>query len=347
MAEEKQRRWKKILTIVTLVALGLLIYFLRDQIAETVSNLGQVNTWVILLIIPWQILNHHGYAMVYKSSLAILKKKIAYWSIYRISLELNFVNNVFPTAGVSGFSYFSFRMKEFGVSTGKSTLVQMLRFVTVFMSFQVLLLFGLFSLAIAGKASNLVILIASSLVTLIFVGTALLIYVVSSRDRIDNFLTWMTKLVNRLIQVIRPKHPETINIMRAKTVFLELHENYLLIHKNYANLKAPFLYALLANVTEIATIYTVYVAFGQYVNVGAIIIAYVIANFAGLISVLPGGVGVYEALMTAVLASAGIPPAVSIPATVMYRVLSSVIQLIPGYIFYHRAINNSESFLKT
>jgi uncharacterized protein (TIRG00374 family) len=342
MAEEKQRRWKKILTLVTLVALALLVYFLRDQISETISNLGRVNTWVLLLIIPWQALNHHGYAMVYKSSLAILKSKISYWSIYRVSLELNFVNNVFPSAGVSGFSYFSFRMKHYGVSTGKSTLVQMLRFISVFMSFQVLLLFGLFALAIEGRASNLVILVASSLVTLIFVGTALLVYVVGSRQRIDAFLTGATKFINRAIQVVRPKHPETINIMSARTVFLELHENYLLIQKEYARLKRPFFYALLANVTEIATIYTVYVAFGEYVNIGAVIIAYVVANFAGLISALPGGVGVYEALMTAVLASAGISPAVSIPVTIMYRVLSSMLQLVPGYIFYHQALNTTK-----
>ena len=73
-------------------------------------------------------------------------------------------------------------------------------------------------------------------------------------------------------------------------------------------------------------------------NIGAIIIAYVVANFAGLISVLPGGVGVYEGLMTAVMASAGIPPSTSIPATIMYRVLTSAIQLPPGYYFYQKAV---------
>jgi uncharacterized membrane protein YbhN (UPF0104 family) len=68
-------------------------------------------------------------------------------------------------------------------------------------------------------------------------------------------------------------------------------------------------------------------------------LAYAVANVAGLISVLPGGVGIYEGLMTAVLATAGIPPAVSLPVTVMYRVLNTVIQLPPGYYLYHRAIH--------
>ncbi len=54
---------------------------------------------------------------------------------------------------------------------------------------------------------------------------------------------------------------------------------------------------------------------------------------------MPGGVGIYEALMTGVLVAAGIPAAVSLPVTVMYRVLSTIIQIPPGYILYHQALD--------
>jgi uncharacterized protein (TIRG00374 family) len=100
----------------------------------------------------------------------------------------------------------------------------------------------------------------------------------------------------------------------------------------------PLIYALLANSAEVLTIYSVYLAFGEFVNIGAVIIAYAIANFAGLVSVLPGGVGIYEALMTAVLATAGVPPGISLPVTVMYRILNMSLQLPIGYYFYHKTI---------
>src|SRR3990167_11072226 len=99
-----------------------------------------------------------------------------------------------------------------------------------------------------------------------------------------------------------------------------------------------FVHTMVANITEIAKLYVVYVAFGEFVNVGAVILAYSVANFAGLISVLPAGIGIYEALMTGVLVATGIPAALSIPVTIMYLVLSMAIQLIPGYYYYHRAI---------
>ena len=56
---------------------------------------------------------------------------------------------------------------------------------------------------------------------------------------------------------------------------------------------------------------------------------------------LPGGVGIYEALMTAVLVATGVPAAVSIPVTVMYRVLSMLVQLPPGYYYYHKTIHSN------
>jgi uncharacterized protein (TIRG00374 family) len=136
--------------------------------------------------------------------------------------------------------------------------------------------------------------------------------------------------------VVRPNYPETINILRARRVFDDFHNNYQTIKDNSRELRAPFWYALLANVTEVLAIYVVYIAFGHLVNVGAVILAYGIANFAGLVSVLPGGVGVYEALMTAVLASTGVRPGISLPVTVMYRVVNTLIQLPPGYYLYHK-----------
>lgn len=63
------------------------------------------------------------------------------------------------------------------------------------------------------------------------------------------------------------------------------------------------------------------------------IIAYAVANFAGLVSVAPGGTGIYEGLMIAVMVSAGVSAGVTIPVVIMYRVLNTLIQVPPGYYF--------------
>lgn len=335
---EKKKRWKLILNIVTVGALILLCYFLRDQIMQTIDNLTKVNAYALLLILPIQVMNYDAYARMYRSLFSLLGNKVRYWDMYKVSLELNLVNHVFPSGGVSGFSYFGVRMKDFEVTTGKSTLVQTMKFVLLFVSFEVLLVIGLIFLALGNQASNLVILVASSLATFLLVATFGAAFLIGSKKRINGFFTYIARFLNRAIHIVRPKTPETISVVRVQKTFTELHENYNVLKSDYRQLIRPVLFALIANASEIMTIYVVYIAFGHWVNPGAIILAYAIANFAGLISVLPGGIGIYEAIMTAVLATAGIPAAVSIPVTVMYRVLNAVVQVVPGYYFYHKAL---------
>jgi len=93
---------------------------------------------------------------------------------------------------------------------------------------------------------------------------------------------------------------------------------------------------------EVMVIYTLYMAFVSFVNIGAFILAYAVANFAGRISVLPGGIGIYEALMTAALVAAGVPASLSLPVTVMYRVLNTLVQIPPGYVLYHNTLRRKE-----
>jgi uncharacterized protein (TIRG00374 family) len=339
-AIKRSQRWRLIITAITFVALGILVYATREQIVDTFHNLRDVNSWALLLILPLQGLNYYAYANLYRSLLAILDTYMPFWPMYRISLELNFVNNVFPSAGVSSFSYYRTRMKPFGISTSKSTLVQLMRFTMVFISFQILLVVGLFLLALGGQANNLMILIAGSLVTCILIFTFTAAFIIGSKRRINTTFTMLTKAINRLIHIARPGHPETISIERVQGVFTELHENYMVIKNNLGELKRPLLFGLAANLTEILTIYAVYIAFGAWVNPGAVIIAYAIANFAGFISILPGGIGLYEAMTTAVLVAAGIPAGLGLSVTIMYRVLSMGLQLPPGWFLYYKFMHS-------
>jgi putative heme transporter len=336
-----KRRWRLLLNIFTICALILLAYIIRHQLADTQHNLTRVRAWVLLLIIPFEALNYHAQAKLYQGLFKVLDEKISYLNLLKLSLELNFVNHVFPSGGVSGISFFSFRLKGFNVSGSKATLVQTMKLMLYFIAFEPLLLLAMVILAMNGRVNDFTILIGSALTMLVFGGTGIFAYVIGSQTRINNFLTAMTKFINQLIHFFRPRHPETINIASAGVSFQEFHHNYILFRSRYQELKRPFWWAFLANVTEIAVIYVVYIAFGAYVDVGAIILAYAVANFAGLISVLPGGTGIYEALMTLVLVAAGIPARLSLPVTIMYRVLNTLLQLPPGYFLYHRTLRTS------
>jgi uncharacterized protein (TIRG00374 family) len=316
----------------------VLVYAIRDDLLETFKNFSRVNLYVLFLVIPLEAIGYHAQARMYQSMFGTLGNKIGYKEIQKISLELNFVNHVFPSGGVTGISYFGLRLKALGVRGAQATLVQTMKLALTFLSFEILLIFGMFALAINGKASNLTIFTGTMLAGGLLGGTFLFAYIIGSNARINRFFGWLTRVINRIIQVVRPKHPETINISKARDAFSEFHDNYVQLRKKASLLRRPFWWAFVINLTEVLVVYIVFIAFGEWVNFGAVILAYAVANFAGLISVLPGGVGIYEALMISVLATAGVSPALTLPVVVMYRVVNTAIQIPPGYFLYSRAL---------
>lgn len=339
-----KRNWKMIVSIVTIIAMSVLVFVIWDEIVETFKNLQNVNLWVISLMIPLLVVNYYGQSRIYIGLFGLLGNKLKHGFAMRLSFELNFVNKIFPSGGVSGISYFGVRMRGQGVNGGRATMVQIMRLFLQFASFEVLLIAGLLFLAIGGHVNNVVILVASSITTLMIVGTIAFMYVVGSERRIHATIGALTRGVNSVIRIFRPGR-DAINMERTQRLVQEMHNSYVLLAKHWRGMRAPFLWALAINAAEVLSVYSVYVAFGEWVNLGAIILAFAVANFAGLISVLPAGAGIYEFLMTAVLTAAGVPLALSLPATVMFRVLSTVLQLIPGYYFYNRAMRGVDNSL--
>jgi uncharacterized protein (TIRG00374 family) len=327
-----REHWKLLLNFLTIIALGVLVIAIRGQLADTVENLFRVHAWALLLIIPIEFLNYDAQARLYKSLFGIVGNKLGYWRMYVASLELNFINNVFPSGGLTGISYFGVRMRGQGITGAKAAVVQL------FLSFEVLIVFGLFCLAIEGHMNDLILLIAGMLTTVLVLGTAGFAFIIGSERRISGFFSWATRALNKIVAPFR-KGEDTINAERAKAVFGDLHQNYMDMRSDKRRLRMPFFWAFMANFWEVAAVYVVYVAFGHLVNVGAVILAYAVANFAGLVSVLPGGVGIYEGLMTLVLTATGVPSRLSLPVTVMYRVVNTVVQLPPGYYFYHKTLH--------
>jgi len=329
-----ERNWKLLVNIITIVALVILIYAIRDDLVQTFKNLWKVNAWALLLMIPAQYLNYDAQARVYQGIFKTEGSKISYWHLMRATLELNFVNHVFPSGGVTGITYFSLRLKSNGISVAKATAAHMMKLVMIFLSFELMIVLAVTALAVRGHMNNLILFIAASLVTSLVILTFGMGFIIGSKARIAGFFSYVSTMLNKIIHVFRRSHPETINVDRVRLLFEEMHEYYVQFSSNWRQLRIPLFWAFMANFWEVMTIFVVYIAFGHIVNIGAIILAYAVANSAGFVSILPGGIGIYEGLMTLVLTATGVPSKISLPVTVMYRVVNTIIQVPAGYVAY-------------
>ena len=166
-----KRRWKLLVNIATVVALVVLVYAVRHQLVETLNNLRRVHVWALLLLLPIEWINYDAQARMYRGLFKVVGNKLSYKFLFKASLELNFVNSVFPSGGVSGISYFGVRMRSKNITGGKATVVQMMKLLLLFLSFEIVLIFGLLFMAIGGHVNNLVTLVAPSFSTLLVVGT--------------------------------------------------------------------------------------------------------------------------------------------------------------------------------
>ena len=348
----RKLRWA--IQILVPLALAFLIFKSRDSLGnlwiyvqggevngQMIQGLTIMSLLVLALQIPAQIFSYVAVAHFYHSYFNQFSQKasLKLRDLYRISLELNFINSVFPSGGVSGFSYLSLRLRPEGVTVATSTVAQGLRFCLTFVSYLPLLGLGLLIMALDSKTENLALLSGSGF----FLGMVLLIlvawYLISDSRRIRKlvgFLPTAMRWAGKRLPVL--KNQSLINVTKVNRVLNEIHGDYVSLKNKPTKLVGPFSYALAINFFEVLTACIAYLAFypvfGEVINPGAVILAYLIANFAGLIAVLPGGIGVFEALMVGTLTFSGVDEGLALAGTLVYRVINLVVFVPIGYILY-------------
>jgi uncharacterized protein (TIRG00374 family) len=97
-------------------------------------------------------------------------------------------------------------------------------------------------------------------------------------------------------------------------------------------------WAFVANLTEVLTIYVVFLAFGAVINPGAVIAAYTLANIFSLMSVFTSGAGVYEAAMITALVALSVPFALAVSVVLVYRIANMAIFLPIGFHYYRELL---------
>ena len=90
---------------------------------------------------------------------------------------------------------------------------------------------------------------------------------------------------------------------------------------------------------DVVLILIAFKALGYWVNPAVMLVAFGISSTVSVITSIPGGAGIYEAVMIAFLASSGVPAGVAIAGTLLARVTLLGGTVIFGYLFYQLTIN--------
>jgi uncharacterized protein (TIRG00374 family) len=332
------RAW---LSTITLLLIAVIIFFSRHELLHAWELLSRVNIWILLLLIPGQLLVYYAGGEMMFSYLRQKKaiSEVSPLGLARMSLEMNFVNHVLPSGGVSGVSYMGWRLGGYNVSPGRSTMAQVVRYSMGFVAFIALLSIAVLAVTIDGGVNRWIILVSSILTTGMLGVIVVAVFVMSSTKRMTWFAGWTVRTVNSLVRKITfGRKPAVLDQEQVNTFFDELHKDYIALRADKRILIKPFLWGLLFNAADVGLFLITFWALGVPVNPAPILIAYGVASVAGFFVVTPGGAGAYEAIMVAFLAIAGLSQGTAIAGIVLTRVILLIGTIGLGYLFYQHAI---------
>jgi len=319
------------------LALGALIVFSRGRIRQVIALLGHVHWYVLILFIAVQLGSYWFTAKYYQSFFEIFKHKVPTKFLYIRSLVVNFVNQAFPSGGISGTSYLSNTLKDY-VPPGQTTLAQLMNYLFTVVAFLVVLTAGFFMLFLTGRLEQASVRVILLFILIIVVFCIVMLVIISDRVRLEQFIRSLHASVNRFGKhVLRRKTP-FVSEKQLDRFLEEFYQGYDAFTAEKGHWRRPFWYSLGYNITEVATVYVVFVAFGHWPNPGAVIAAYTLANIFSLVAVLTNGAGVYEATMIGTLVALGVPFNISFPVVLVYRVLNFALFLPPGYYYYRKTV---------
>jgi uncharacterized protein (TIRG00374 family) len=329
---------RHILFYVVIIIIALLLIFQFGKIQNFASLLKQTHWWVLIFVVILRILYYWANTMYFKKFFAVFKRKLRLQPLFASTITLNFVNIAFPTAGLSGITYIRQQLNP-DVKKSDSTLSQLVWYLLTGLSYVILLGIGFVLLLISNRVihvSSRLMLVLVFVLLFIAIGSVIFLF---NKGLTENITYFIVRPINWML---RHAHKRPYGKKRIEVFYNDLHHSIDFLRKNWPSLHKPFFYAFLMVVFDMASIYVVFLAFGQVINPGVVMTAYVIATLTSIAAIFTAGVGAYEAGMIAAFVGLGIPFDLAFSVTIVYRVIALWLFLPIGLLFYkHTTIDEA------
>ena len=339
----KKRKWfsfRTILSLLTAVLVGYVVYQNWPDIVDTVHHLNEANLFVLLFLVPEQLFMYYACGQIFFSYLKNQKevKSFSKKEILSMSTELNFVNHAVPAGGVGGLAYLTYRLRPFGVSAGQASFLYVFRYAvtTVINYAQALVAIAiLLALNLIPDEAMWVIPVSLLMNFGVFIGLSLIVFVASSKKRIEFFSKTVAKLSSILIRFVTFGHKKyIIKDSKISHYFGDIHESVKIAKANKQYLKKPLVWGFVYSFFEVATYWIVAISLGRPELLPYILVGEAIGSvFDGIVPY-----GLYELGMAGVMIALGVDFPTATIVTVMTRVFTLLLTIVTGTIPYYRII---------
>lgn len=234
---------------------------------------------------------------------------------FALSLVTQFVNQVLPTAGLSGTLVMATALENRGIPRATVMASAVVSLVSYYAAFVAALGIAVGIAIIDGHASYLVIAAAVLFGSLgaVFVGAILYL---SGREAPR--AAWARRLppVRRVLELL---HEADRRLVRAPG----------LVARSCA-------FQLVVVMLDAATLWILILALGVVASPTGVFASFMISSLFRTIGLVPGGLGVFEAASVVTLGLVGVSVPVALAATLLFRGLSFWLPMLPGMLLWRR-----------
>lgn len=326
---------RNILLLVAVVGFGLVLWGAREQLSETWDLLRRVELLRILLLPLVQLMSYFFLSQYYAAMIKNFGGQIGRWRAFGTTTALNFVNQILPSGGASGITYIIYAFKD-KVDGGKITLIQLGRYVLAFLSYVPLLLLSLVWLLASGDFNGEVRLIFIVLLLVSLPGTFMLILALGNQRLVDGMVSGILRFLNRLISLFTKGKGKPVTVSPERGFLKEFHDGITFLKSQGHKVIKPYIFMQLSTLAEVTIVVLAFWVLGVPVEPGIVLLAFTAANVVGVVSIVPGDVGIHELTVVTVLSYVGVEQSAAIAGTLLYRVFNKLIIMAIGFIFYVR-----------
>ena len=317
---------KKTIFMLAFSILILLVILYFVGINEVIDALKIANLYIIGLAVACQIFTYFLYTLRWKVLNDIAGLKCGFFKLLPMVLVGLAVNNITPSGRGGGEpvrAYILAREENYPMEETFAAVVADRALDTFpFVFLAILTIVGmLFSFEIP-LALLVLMVVAVIVIVILLIAVIYMCVNPGFGKRVDG---WIIGLVRRFYKKNTPEFEEKIHgIIKGfqDTMNLVIHNKKVL----YYALPLSFIIW----VFEIIRVYLVFLAFGAHVNIFVIGEVFILASLAGMIPLLPGGLGAVDSIMIGFYAAAGVTASISAGATIIERLISFWMATILG-----------------
>ncbi|MDD5693491.1 MAG: lysylphosphatidylglycerol synthase transmembrane domain-containing protein [Patescibacteria group bacterium] len=315
------------------LAFTVAVYRFSD-LQELWRNIKQSNPLFISLAIFAQFFYFCLFTITYKISFQMVNIKYTFRRLFPLTFAYIFVNVVAPTFGASGPALFATEASHRKDSPIRVLAGVLIANVAQFLTFSVILLFGIFYLYTTKDLKLYQIIAASLLLALTAFLCSLFFLALKKPSALRYYLHWQIDLINKFFAFIRRKK-------RLSDVWVDDGvKEFVLASKNITRqkdkIKNLVIVYFFVHAVNIISLYFIFLAFNQHILFRALIAGFVMGVLFQIVGITPYGIGLTETAMALTFTSLDVPTETAVLITLTFRGITFWLPFLIGFILLRK-----------